>query len=213
MSSTCRIIPCLLFLFACLPTTVLAQEVAALQANWKRPQVSISYFGVNLKNPGGKIGFEKPLATRIKEKEGPTGESKQKIRQWIAAINLGGYHIPKFHTGVFGNVEVGFRNTGHFGLVKEISVGAGALRTYLPGTTYQVEGDQVKEISLAGGFYAMSFVSLGLGYDLQKKIRLPGSVYVKSTWFFYLPVNTTYQENFVLEAGLRYRFSGPIPHG
>src|SRR5690554_8160680 len=84
------------------------------------------------------------------------------------------------------------RRTNQKGLFTEFSPKLGYSRTFLGGTTYQVnENGNVSIKKMAGYNYALVSLGVGLGYDFSVSKSKPIAIYSKINMLTMFPYNST----------------------
>ena len=132
-------------------------------------------------------------------------EGKQFIKQSFIATGVNWYHHPMFHDNLYITAEWLYRKTHNTGFSSEISAGPGVSRTFLGGTTYDVnENGQISIKKLAGYYYALFTFGGGWGYDLSLKSRIPLTAFLKMKVIAMFPYNSTMYFRPVLELGVRF---------
>ena len=98
------------------------------------------------------------------------------------------------------------RRTKSNGFLTEFSPEVGLSRTFLGGTTYQVDDNgNVSIKKYAGYYYALVSVGGGIGYDFSITKRKPFSVFSKFNVLMMFPYNSTIYLRPVMEIGLIYK--------
>jgi hypothetical protein len=98
------------------------------------------------------------------------------------------------------------RRSGTGGFFSEFSPGLGYSRTFLGGTTYEVnDNGDVKIEKNAGYNYALVTVGGGAGYSFYKKKGIPLSVYSRLNVLMMFPYNSTIYLRPAIELGVIYR--------
>jgi hypothetical protein len=153
--------------------------------------------------PGLSAGAELPLLQINKEL---LKKSKPPyFKERFVTCNLNWYHHPGFHDNLYITAEWVLRRTHYRGFITEFSMGPGFSRTFLGGTTYQVnDNGDVSVIKLAGYNYALITIGGGVGYDFSMHKNLPISSFAKMNLITMFPYNSTIYFRPVLELGVRY---------
>jgi hypothetical protein len=98
----------------------------------------------------------------------------------LQTLNAGGYYHPHFEHGIFGYSEFGIRPIFNFGLAPEILLGLGYLHTFEDDPVFsQNSSGEYVQMRNYGRSHLMGTFSLGLGYDLLKKTKLPIIPYIR----------------------------------
>ena len=161
--------------------------------------IKAAYMG-SIVYPGFKLGIERPSKVIQVEKK-----SKTILKERYWTYNLGFYKHKTFHSNVFLLVERQNRRQFPNGLFVEAASGLGYSRTFLDGTTYQVdENGAVSKKPLSGYNYAMLSFSSGIGYDFSKKKALPIKLYFKPSLIVQAPYNSFIYTRPTAELGIIY---------
>jgi len=104
-------------------------------------------------------------------------------------IDMGLFVQPRHSTGIFLDLNAGFRRYFKSGLFLEESVGIGVLETFLQSdAVYQVdESGNVSEDSRANPPVFMPSVSLGIGYNLTQGSGKQNLVWLRPKIYWELP--------------------------
>jgi hypothetical protein len=166
--------------------------------------ISLS-FNSSVIYPGARLGIEFPVNTVILLKKIKSNEVRTAIRDQFVSVNAGWYHHPDFHDNLYFTAEWVMRKSGKSGFFFEFSSGLGYSRTFLGGTTYEVNnfGD-VNIVKSAGYNYAMITAGTGLGYNFTGSKKIPLSVFYKLDILTMFPYNSTIYFRPVMELGLIY---------
>jgi len=98
------------------------------------------------------------------------------------------------------------RRTKANGLFTEFSPEAGLSRTFLGGTTYQVDNSGDVTIKKhAGYYYALVSAGVGIGYDFSKIKHKPFLIFAKLNMLMMFPYNSTIYLRPAAEIGLIYK--------
>jgi hypothetical protein len=153
--------------------------------------------------PGLSAGAEIPLL-HINKALLKKANSRYFKERYVSG-NLNWYHHPGFHDNLYITAEWVLRRTHYRGFVSEFSAGTGFSKTFLGGTTYQVnDNGDVSVIKLAGYNYALITIGGGAGYDFSMHKNLPISSFAKMNLITMFPYNSTIYFRPVLELGVRY---------
>ena len=168
---------------------------ASGQEDPNRFYFSISYFGILGTHPGLKVGVQRPLVNL------GSADTDQRRDQLFGSANLIVYFHRRHQLGLGCTAEVGFRNRVAGGTNKEIALGIGYLRTFLPNRMYDFDVNDppsVRRFRGAGHFLKLGSVGLGgnRGGDLNGSFWM-----IKPTLFHIRPFNTRSTFNFALDAG------------
>jgi len=169
--------------------------------------LKISY-NSSLIYPGTRIGAEflvktvsSPILNEPKNKKGL-------LKERFITANSGWYHQPYFHDNLYITVGWLMRRTKQSGFFTEFSPEIGVSRTFIGGTTYQVDASgKVSVEKFAGYYYALFSVGAGIGYDFSIRKKKPLMVFYKINLISMYPYNSTIYFRPAMELGIIYRFS------
>ncbi|MGS0528066.1 hypothetical protein ACU8V7_25585 [Zobellia nedashkovskayae] len=170
-----------------------------------RTEFKASYFGNLLWNNGINVGAEYLWKENSKVKERKSG-NKTITHQFLLNGNLGvtTNFFNNTNTGLFTNYGLTWRRTNHKG--KQISVEfnpLGYYRSFLP-ETYEVNGDDVDKVFLAGrGYYSPS---LSIGFGKQRKGKKLTGRYFNVNFSVRTDYNAGSLPVVSLEYGYRFNF-------
>ena len=163
-------------------------------------------FNGSLIYPGIRFGIEIPVNSFNLTRKSHTGIEKPILKDRFISCNSGWYHHPGFHDNLYFTVEWRMRRINKYGFFTEFSTGPGYSRTFLGGTTYQVDNNgKVSKIKSAGYNYALAIAGGGLGFDFSKRKRVPLSAFSKFDILTMFPYNSTIYFRPILELGLIYK--------
>ena len=153
--------------------------------------LSVGYFGELVTHPGFTLGIERSLSTTKHFTVFATGE-------------VGGYTHTRNQTGVFADVQTGYRFKTRSGFFFDQALGLGYLHTFLNGgKLFEVSADrQAYEVADGGRPHIMPLVRLGTGYDFSSNHRGNWLVYARMRFFWQYPFNHYALVHTALEAGL-----------
>lgn len=154
------------------------------------------YFGHTLTYPG--IILEAEWETNYTEK------SSLPIR-----VDVGVFVHKRYQTGIFTDINYGFRQYFNSGLFLEESIGAGTLIGILSNdATYEVSSaGEVSEISDFSSIDFMPSITLGIGYNVTKNREKANYIWLRSKMYWQLPHKTTSTYNMVIQVGFTHRLS------
>jgi hypothetical protein len=162
--------------------------------------------------PGIRTGIELPVSTTDLIISRKSKDEKRIIRDRFITVNAGWYHHPYFHDNLYLTGEWRMRRTLKGGFFSEFSPGIGYSRTFLGGTTYEVnDNGDVKIKKLAGYNYALVTVGGGLGFSFSGKKGIPLSLYSRLNVLLMFPYNSTIYFRPAIEIGLIYKPACFIP--
>lgn len=170
-----------------------------------RTEFKASYFGNLLWNNGINVGAEYLWKENSKVKERKRS-NKTITHQFLLNGNLGvtTNFFNNTNTGLFTNYGLTWRRTNHKG--KQISVEfnpLGYYRSFLP-ETYEVNGDDVDKVFLAGrGYYSPS---LSIGFGKQRKGKKLTGRYFNVNFSVRTDYNAGSLPVVSLEYGYRFNF-------
>jgi hypothetical protein len=175
--------------------TILAIVTISLTTFAQRDsKIGGGYFGNTLTYPG--FVFEYEIEQMHSEKA-----------SLPARFDIGFYIHPRYNTGIFANVNYGFRRYFSSGIFIEESIGIGVLSTFLNAdAVYKVEenGD-VRESSKYVTTDFMPSITLGIGYNFSKDAERKKLVWIRPQLFWQYPHKTSSMFTPALQVG--YTFS------
>jgi hypothetical protein len=184
-----------------------AQNFSAMRTSYTQPDIRLFYVS-SLIYPGLSAGIEFPF-TYPDSKSWTRQKSSDYIRERFISVNLSWYHHAGFHDNIFLTAEWVMRRTKSSGFISEFSAGPGFSRTFLSGTTYNVnETGTVSIDKLAGYNYALIKLGGGLGYDFSVEKKIPLSSIATFSVISMFPYNSTVYFRPVFEIGVIYNVSG-----
>ena len=163
--------------------------------------IKASYVG-SILYPGFKVGIEQPYRIHQLNKKKSWGtKTIFKERYWT--LNLGYYHHASFHDNLYLLAEWQLRRQKSSGLFFEFAPGLGYSRTFLGGTTYEVDDKGgVSKVTAAGYNYAMLSIAGGIGYDFSKKTDLDFKIFLKPSILVMAPYNSFFYIRPTVELGI-----------
>jgi len=195
----------LTLMIATLSTFGFSQSIDSIWVEKKSSNLSSSYIS-SLIYPGARLGVEFPVNTIYISKIRKSGKAKDFTKDRFVTANLSWYHHPAFHDNVYLSAGWTMRRTKSNGFLTEFSPEVGLSRTFLGGTTYQVDDNgNVSIKKYAGYYYALVSVGGGIGYDFSITKRKPFSVFSKFNVLMMFPYNSTIYLRPVMEIGLIYK--------
>ena len=177
-----------IIIFAC--TLALAASSYAQQT---RINAGGGYFGQTLTHPG--------IVLEIEAERAFSEKATLPVR-----LDLGFYSHPRNHSGLFLDVNYGFRRYFKSGFYLEESIGFGILETFLSSDgTYEVnENGTVTEVSPANPPDFMPSITLGLGYDLTKGAENRNLIWIRPKLYWQFPHKTSSQYMVALQVGFTH---------
>jgi hypothetical protein len=150
------------------------------------------YFGHFATHPG--LVLEGELETMYSEK------ASLPLR-----VDLGFYSHPRYHDGIFLDVNYGFRRYFQSGLFLEQSIGIGLLQTRINSdAVYNV--DDSGNATETGRFYApdiMPSLTLGIGYQLSAQNK----IWLRPKLFWQVPHKTSSNYHVAVQIGFTHQLS------
>ncbi|MDP4228659.1 MAG: hypothetical protein Q8910_20180 [Bacteroidota bacterium] len=170
----------------------------------KKIDYRLSYTG-SILYPGFDAALEYPVHAVEIRKIFKYNRVKTIFKDRFAGLNLGFYHHPGFHDNLYLCANWTMRRTRANGFFTEFLPGLGYSRTFLEGTTYQVDdrGNVSKE-KWAGYNYLLLSLGTSLGYDLSIKKKLPVSFFTQFRFIGMLPYNSTIYLRPMIQMGIMY---------
>jgi len=164
-------------------------------------------YNFDFANPSVSAGYEHLYKTKSFERKLKSG----KIRSWkwvrIVSGNVGFYHHTGFHDNLYVTAGWAKRRVSAKGFFFDFSPEIGLSRTFVAGTTYNIENpDKIETKSSSGYFYGMAGLGIGIGHDFSarnKNIPLMLSLNIKGMVMF--PYNDLLYLRPMMELGLIYR--------
>jgi hypothetical protein len=198
-----RILSALIFLFftlLCFPQRDSLNSKAYVSSN-----ISLAFNG-SLIYPGIRSGIEIPVSTADLIISQKSKDPKLMTRDRFITLNAGWYHHPDFHDNLYLTAEWRMRRTSEGGFFSDFSPGIGYSRTFLGGTTYEVNdnGDVIIK-KLAGYNYALVTVGGGAGYNFSEKKGIPAALYSRLNILMMFPYNSTIYLRPAIELGIIYK--------
>lgn len=149
-------------------------------------QLKISYLST-IKHPGFKVGLEYPL---LQKRYFLKDNSLKKVKGRFATIHLGYYHHETFHDHWMLNVGYLWRRNNRHGWFTDVEPQLGISRTFLDGTTYEVNDTKVSKVASAGYWYANTQFAFALGKDFSKLEKsFPLKIYLRPSLLVLFPYN------------------------
>lgn len=179
---TCLLVCCTQQLFS---QQKVYKETKKIPAN-----IRLGYWG-GIGYPGLKTGIELPLSVVYKYKTKKSGRLKSVTKKRYLVSNFGWYHHKGFHDNLSLTIGYTYRRTSKSGFFLSYSPEIGYSRTFLGGTTYQV--DDTGQVSIkkgAGHHYATLMLSGGLGWKLSIKNIMPITIYSRLNLMLLFPYNS-----------------------
>lgn len=196
---------CLTLVISAYSIICFSQSADSVRVEKKSSNLSSSYIS-SLIYPGARVGVELPVNTIYISKIRKSGKTKNFTKDRFVTANLSWYHHPAFHDNVYISAGWTMRRTKSRGFLTEFSPEVGLSRTFLGGTTYQVDDNgNVTIKKLAGYYYALISVGGGIGYDFSKTKQKPFLIFSKFNVIMMFPYNSTIYLRSVMEIGLIYK--------
>jgi hypothetical protein len=196
---------CLTIAIPAFSTFCFAQSADSVSTVRKSSNLTVSY-NSSLIYPGTRFGVEFPLETIFFTKINRSGKKKDFIRDRFVTSGFSWYHHPEFHDNLYLTGGWTMRRTKSNGFLTEFSPEIGLSRTFLGGTTYQVdENGIVTRKKLAGYIYALVSIGGGIGYDFSIVKRKPFAIFSKFNVLMMFPYNSTVYLRPAAEIGIIYK--------
>ena len=121
-------------------------------------------------------------------------------------LDMGFYNHPRYHTGAFIDLNVGFRQYFKSGFFLEEGIGAGVLTYFLNSdAVYEVDDSGlVSEGSRTNPVDFMPSITLGLGYNLTKDSGKQNLIWLRPKVYWQVPHKTLSTYNFALQVGFTH---------
>ncbi len=151
------------------------------------------YFGQTLSHPGVVLEFE--LEHSYSER------ASVPVR-----FDLGAYVHPRYHTGLFLDANVGFRQYFRSGLFVEEGIGAGILESWVHSDQVYMVDDagSVTETSRINPPDFMPSLTLGLGYNLTRDSEKGNLIWLRPKIYWQVPYKNSSTYNFALQVGFTH---------
>ncbi|MEO0572761.1 MAG: hypothetical protein AAF039_13730 [Bacteroidota bacterium] len=177
---------------------------------WDRTELKVGFVGTGFWSNGLSIGAEYLWKENEKAKT-RKGKGRTNTHQFLFNGNFGfaTNFSSKTDTGAYTNFGLTWRRTNKKGKQFHVELNPlGYYRSFLP-ETYEVNGDQVDKVFLAGrGYYAPS-LSVGIGKRRKGKVR-SGS-YFNISYSPRFNYNAGTLPTFSLQYGFRFNFQNKRP--
>ncbi|OOG71898.1 hypothetical protein [Algoriphagus sp. A40] len=169
----------------------------------------LAYMGT-LSYPGVKAGVEYPILTKHYLNLVDSLFVLTKTKQRSLTLNLGWYHHKTFHSNYILTVGYLWRRTNKGGWFADIEPQLGISRTFIDGTVYSVDPNNVvNKIQLAGDWFLASQLSFSVGKELLlAKNEVPIKIYLRPTLILLTPYNNFIYVRPSVEIGAIYDFKG-----
>lgn len=162
---------------------------------------SVSYYGEFVKHPGLSVDISQHILP-YKNKQ----ITIDKVRNLITTgIRLSVYSHPKSHLGISLTPQIGYQFLFNSGLIARLNGGAGYLRQFNYGSTYEVTGsNEVKKVQLAGRNKFTTNFSVGFGQNLMKRKDIRWGWHFDIGVFTEAPTNTGFIPHLFVKTGIDY---------
>jgi hypothetical protein len=195
----------LVLTFSGFPFFAFPQKSDSHTIAYKSSHLYLSY-NSSLIYPGFRLGMELPVKTVYVTKTTKSDKEKKFTKDRFITTNVSWYHHPSFHDNLYLTSGWTMRRTKPKGFFTEFSPEIGLSRTFLGGTTYEVnDSGNIKIKKLAGYYYALISVGGGIGYDFEKTKHKPVMVFSKLNVLTMFPYNSTYYLRPAFEIGIIYK--------
>lgn len=157
--------------------------------------------------PGFKIGAEMPIRTVQRTKAKANGKIRIVENQLYGTLNMWFSHTKGFNNALVVNTEFAYRKIRKCGFKTEVGIGIGLMRTFLDGTTYEVDNEGSVSIDKwAGSYFFLPSLSCGIGYNFENKHpNIPLTATLKPSLFFQTPFNSYSLPHIAVELGFSYK--------
>lgn len=194
----------LLFAAICLVNTFSGTAQIPDSTTIRNSNISFAFNGTT-HYPGAQLGLELPVIHRELIKNKKSGKTKNLIKERLISGRLSWYHHPDFHDNLYLTAGYTLRRSNKKGFFVEFNPGLGVSRTFLGGTTYQVDDDgNVSVKKLAGHFYPLLSAGGGLGHNFRMSHQKPVAVFARMNLIAMFPYNSTLYLRPALLMGLTY---------
>ncbi|MEM1121247.1 MAG: hypothetical protein AAGJ18_12420 [Bacteroidota bacterium] len=176
---------------------------------------TVAYFGEMGLRPGAKVGLNynylQKVKSKYKTKKNGVHLQKGRQHQLLLMGSAGGYHHANYLTNLFLSVESGYRlslwrqkeGKNRKVFFVESTVGAGYLRYFHYGTTFETTSDGFARKELGGGNSFMPTTSFGFGANIPNQKSLPLYWFSKLAYFIEIPQTNFPIMHFAMELGVR----------
>lgn len=156
----------------------------------------ISYFGILGTHPGLKIGLRFPLLTLSGKR------STSRRQQIVGSPGMILYFHRRNQVGTGVNFEIGYSDNKPGKTNKEVMMGLGYLRTFVPNRLFDPEDSSPR--SPKGINHLIKTVSIGFGKSTGRDIQSDFWM-IKPTLLHIKPYNTGTTINFAVDAGYYFQ--------
>ena len=168
--------------------------------------LSISYLGNHLINPGLYVSWEQSLRSRIKTKKGVNKSTKLeyvkfKNREFTQQLNAGFIFAPKTQGIFITGYNIAYRKTGYSGWRWRFAIGANIVQSILPTTYKAEEGSPIVKSFPTGHTYFAPEFSFGFGRKLKDTNKLFSATHCNFKTLFLTNYNNTVQPMINVELG------------
>ncbi|MBP7509418.1 MAG: hypothetical protein KA807_16520 [Prolixibacteraceae bacterium] len=158
-------------------------------------------------NPGFTAGYEHLYKIKNNERKLKSGKIRSSKWESIISGNIGFYHHTGFHDNIYVTFGWAKRRVSAKGFYFDFSPEIGLSRTFVAGTTYNIENpDNIEIKSSSGYFYPLLGLGFGIGHDFSarnKNIPIMASLNIKGIAMY--PYNSFFYLRPIVELGLIYR--------
>lgn len=187
-----RPLPCLLLLGASLIVSISDEAVA--QPVGKPRRVTAAYFGDNVTNPGGIIGYEATFYQR-------------RMHELFGGAHIGGYNsADPPHYGLLIYIEGGYRLNFNVGFFLEARVALGYVNVNRPSVN--MDGSPGPNVSIN---YLAPIGMGGLGWDFLRRTRVPISLFADVGGMGRYAQAEAFSGGLIFTTGLAYQFGTGRP--
>lgn len=163
----------------------------------KPRRVSLSYFGEAAVHPGARLSYEgTPWVSRS--------------HQLLLGASIGGYYAdPSYSLFLF--LSGGYRLALPVGLFFDLHVGIGYNALTTPGSSQPTQDGGTVLTAPTVGNYFMPIGMGGLGFDFQRRLKVPISLFVRGGGYGLTGQGEPFRGSYLLDAGIAYQFGTGKP--
>jgi len=191
--------PLFIILFTVSVTSALGQIV------FMPSNISVSYVGEMITNPGAKISLNYTLKHwRSISKDG-RGLAKTHIKNYQLNFSGGFFYHKRYQTALFFLPEFEYHSANRKGRFWGVGAGLGYMRTLIPNTFEVNENGEVNSVN-AGHNYGLASIYLTFGRDFYIAKNKNWKYFIKPQYVMAIPGFPNITSYFLLELGVAYRF-------
>ena len=194
-----------LIILSVLPKIILAQTQPEITKVIESSAIKLAYHNSFL-YPGLRLGAELPITRVVINKSRRNNKVKTLAKDRFLTGQFSWYYHPGFHSNYYLTIGATSRRTKSSGFFIQGSLEIGYSRTFLAGTTYEMQNNgSVERIPLAGGNYFAFLLGTGVGYDLSFIKKKPFKIYLAMHALLLSPYNSSIYPRAILETGVIYQ--------